>query len=81
MPIMNLPQGMGLGTFKVATGVGGNATTAGPYSVSTGLNTVLGFAITPTSEVTFSATLPASGGTVTVNTSAAATFSWIAIGY
>jgi len=75
--IMNLPQGMGLGTFKVATGE--STATGTSLSVPTGLNTILGFAVTPTTDVTIYAS--ASGGNLAVTLSAAGSFSWIAIGY
>jgi len=78
MAIMNLPRGEGLGTFKVATG---EYTTSGTSAtVTTGLNTILGFAVTPTSSgATLYAT--ANGGTLTVTLTAAGTFTWIAIGF
>ena len=81
MPIMNLPRGEGLGTFKVATGSGVSIASSGTQTVTTGLNTILGFAVTPEAAVSLYATV--SGGTITVtnSTAAAATFTWIAIGF
>jgi len=81
MPIMNLPRGEGLGTFKVATGTGVSIASSGTATVTTGLNTILGFAVTPEAAVSLYATV--SGGTITVtnSTAAAATFTWIAIGF
>jgi hypothetical protein len=81
MPIMNLPRGEGLGTFKVATGSGVSIAASGTATVTTGLNTILGFAVTPQAAISLSAT--ASGGTLTVSnaTATAGSFTWIAIGY
>jgi len=81
MPIMNLPRGEGLGTFKIATGVGVSIASSGTATVTTGLNTVLGFAVTPEAAISLSATV--SGGTLTVSnaTATAGSFTWVAIGY
>jgi len=78
--IMNLPQGMGLGTFKVATGTG-SATAAGTVSVTTGLNTLLGFSVTPEGSTTLTVATSGANLSVDVTSTGGGTFSWIAIGY
>lgn len=81
MPIMNLPEGIGLGTYKIATGTGVSIAASGSATVATGLNTVLGFSVTPEAAISLSATV--SGGTITVSnaTAAAGSFTWVAIGF
>ncbi len=81
MPIMNLPIGEGLGTFKLATGAGVSIAASGNATVNTGLGTVVGFSVTPEAAISLSATV--SGGTITVSnaTATAGSFTWIAIGY
>ncbi|MGC8699266.1 MAG: hypothetical protein ACP5RE_03730 [Candidatus Acidifodinimicrobium sp.] len=81
MPIMNLPIGEGLGTYKLATGAGVSIASSGTATVTTGLSTIVGFGVTPEAAISLSATV--SGGTITVSnaTASAGSFTWIAIGF